>query len=625
MTDRANTAGTSPGVGGVADTGHLLRTCFVAMLALLILCVALAYIPAAFSAFTSFKFTLTDYGRYVNTVWNCGHGHPYRLLTQYSYLNTHLSFTLLLLAPVFLVWNHPFALWSAQWLMALAGLGIMWRAAARHRMPGEVTAAFLLFHLANPYTQSVLLSEFHGVGLYLLLLPWLYYCLAFQRRLVWLPLLLTWGVREEAAFLVLPMLLYFTIRDRWRGGWLWTAATGIYGLLACTLLFRWINGFAISAERPGLRPSELIDMLKASHIQRFIPTLTLFAPALPFLYRGWLPILTFPAVALLFTIFSPYPAQFNLKFHYPAALETTLALGILHGLAIFWQAQPRHPLAARWLQAIFLVTITALFYFYHGFLFLGRYNASIYRRPNLPGLSTLCAASRIPEQGLLLTDRRTGGMCANRGEMIIWEQYASGRWQPDIIFTSIKDLARKHAKTLQPLLKNGTFGVFFSDGNHLILVRGHSRAKNRAVLEAASNGARTIRFAFTKKKAGTEIMMPDCRLVRFWDGTGGRTAEPLVAYGKTITLGAGDYIARFRLRAQPVDRPGILRLNERASQATLARAAIQVPSGSEGSFFEQSLPLHLAQQTRVEPEVLGGAGKLWLESVVLEPIAQSNQ
>lgn len=146
-----------------------IKFCFIVIVTLLILCVALAYLATAFFAFTSFKFTLTDYGRYVNTIWNCAHGHPFRLLTEYSYLNTHLSFTLALLAPAFLLWDHPFSLWVAQWLLTLIGLIIMWRAAVRHRIPGEITAAFLFFYIANPFTQCVLLSEFHGVNLYLLL------------------------------------------------------------------------------------------------------------------------------------------------------------------------------------------------------------------------------------------------------------------------------------------------------------------------------------------------------------------------------------------------------------------------------------------------------------------------
>ncbi|MFP7753237.1 DUF2079 domain-containing protein [Thermodesulfobacteriota bacterium B35] len=605
---------------GRAAISRRLSPLFVVFVVLLLLGVAVAYIPAAYSAFTSFKFQLTDYGRYVNTVWNSGHGHPYRLLTEYSYLNTHLSFTLLLLAPVFLIWDHPFALWIAQWLMTLAGIFLMGRAALRQRIPAEVTVALLLFYLASPFTQSVLLSEFHGVGLYLLLLPWLYFCLAFQKNMVWLPLLLTWGVREEAAFLILPMLLYFAIRDRWRGGWLWAAASGLYGVLACTLLFRWINGFSLSSERPGLRPADLINEIRSYRFRRFFPTLTLVGPALPFLYPGWIPILVFPAVALLFTVFSPYPAQYNLRFHYPAALQITFVLGLLQALAVFWQRPLKHPLAARWLQAVFLVTIAAFSYFFHGFLLLGKNNTAVYRHPGIIGMSTMCAVSRIPHQGLLLTDRQTGGMCANRGRMIIWEQYTAGQWQPDSIFTSLRDVAGRHADTLQPLLKNGSYGVSFFDGDHLILVRGYSRQKNKMVLRAAEDVTRTILFAYSKRKGGTERMLPDCRLVRFWQGST-RPGETLVAYGRAVTLAPGEYIARFRLRLRPSDHPGILRINERTSQIPLARAEIRAPEGSRDSFFEQTLYLRIARQTRVEPQVLGAASPLWLDRVILHPVA----
>lgn len=255
---------------------------------LLITATALLYCYSAFCAYTNFKFTLIDYGRYVNTIWNCAHGHPFRLLTELSYLNTHLSFSLYLLAPVFWLWDDPFALWIGGWFYVLIGCGIMTRAMLRAGVPAVLAAAFLLCYLLNPFTQTVLLAEFHGVNLYLLLFPWLYYCLCFQRRLAWLPLLLVWGVREEAAFLAVPMLLYFAFRDHWRTGHILAACSGLYGLLACTALFQWINGFSLARPRPDVASLSMGRQLAClGQPERLLPMLRLLTPTLVFLDRAW--------------------------------------------------------------------------------------------------------------------------------------------------------------------------------------------------------------------------------------------------------------------------------------------------------------------------------------------------
>lgn len=603
--------------------GQWIKCCFIAIVTLLILCTALAYLVAAFSAFTSFKFTLTDYGRYVNTIWNCAHGHPFRLLTEYSYLNTHLSFTLALLAPAFLLWDHPFSLWVAQWLLTLVGLFIMWRAAMRHKIPGEITAAFLLFYIANPFTQCVLLSEFHGVNLYLLLLPWLYFCLAFQRKMAWLPLILICGVREEAAFLVLPMLLYFSVRERWKTGYLLAVFSSLYGLFACTLLFRWINGSGLSTLRPDINVGDIVKSInKANLSSRLMPLLRLTAPVIPFLKKGWVPVLLFPAVALLVTIFSPYPAQYTLKYHYPAAPLICVVLGMLQGMSIFWHQQPNHPELSKWFQAIFLITVAVILHVFYGLLPLGRYNTKDYRHPEIHGLSALCAVSHLPKQGLLLCDRKIGGMCANRKDMIIWEQYQRENWEPDLIFTNLKDAARKHADTLRPALIDGNFGVSFFDGTHIIMARSYPPTENTTVLTAIDNAPRTIRFAYTRKKGGKERVTKDCRIVRYWAGKQQR-GEILVAYGKFITLAPGDYVAVFRLKAENYglrdhDKNGILRVVERTTQTTLARAEVEMISSENVTFFEQTLPFHLSRKTRVEPQVIGENSELWLDYVVLQ-------
>ncbi len=600
-----------------------------AALILLIICTLLAYLTTAFSAFTSFKFTLTDYGRYVNTIWNCAHGHPFRLLTEYSYLNTHLSFSLFLLAPAFLIWDHPFALWVGQWLLTIIGLFLLWKAAFRHRIPAVVTLAFLVFYLANPFTQCVLLSEFHGVNLYLFLIPWLYYCLAFQRKMTWLPLILIWGVREEAAFLIVPMLLYFSIREHWKLGYMYTLFSGLYGLFACTVLFQWINGSGLTKLRPDIDADEITKSISRTLLsKRLFPFLRLTAPAIPFLRKGWVPICIFPAVALLFTVFSPYPAQYTLKYHYPAAPLILMVVGMLHGIALYWQQQPKHPQWSKWFQAIFLLTVVALLHFFDGLLPLGHFNTNAYGHSSIRGQSALCAVSNLPKQGLLLSDRRMGGMCANRQDLTIWEQYGAKDLQPEVIFTELKDVARKHTKILQSALTNGSFGVSFFDGTHIIMRKGYSTSANKSVLTAVDNASMTIFFAYTKKKGGTEVVTPGCRIVRYWPGKQ-QGRKTLIAYGKTINLAPGNYLAMFRLKEEQSDQQkknrGVLRVVERTTQAPLVRTKVQLIRQNNGIFFTQNLAFHLDHTTQVEPQVLGENSRLWLDQVVFQQQSPSPQ
>ena len=153
---------------------------FTIIIAALTLLCSLELLRASFAAYTWGKFTLFDYGVYSNMFWNSGRGDFFRMLLDRSYLKTHLSFTLALLGPLYRLWDHPFLLSLLQWIFLMGGAAVL-GLSLRRRVRGELIAALLFFTIAYPYSQSVLLSEFHGVSLYLLLVPLLYVCLVHRR------------------------------------------------------------------------------------------------------------------------------------------------------------------------------------------------------------------------------------------------------------------------------------------------------------------------------------------------------------------------------------------------------------------------------------------------------------
>ncbi|MDD5708173.1 MAG: DUF2079 domain-containing protein [Kiritimatiellae bacterium] len=227
-----------------------LPALLIALCALAVLC----EIAGVFSAMTWQKLG-TDHGRYTTMIWNCAHGAPFRYEVDRSYLATHLSFSLALIGPLFRVWDHPFLLCLVQCLLLAGGAAVLWHAGRRAGLPPLWLAALACFYVAYPMAQSVVLVEFHGVGLYLLTVPWLYAALAGPKPgHAWVPLALTLGAREDAFLVVLPMLIYFAVRTRRPMAITQTVAALAYGLAALFWIYPAINGASLFAVRSGWIP-----------------------------------------------------------------------------------------------------------------------------------------------------------------------------------------------------------------------------------------------------------------------------------------------------------------------------------------------------------------------------------
>ncbi len=295
----------------------------------------MALAHAAWCAFTWRLFTLFDYGVYTNMIWNSGHGRPFRMLLDFSYLRTHLSFTLALLGPLYRVWDHPFVLWVTQWIAMAVGAIVLWRTGRRHGLRPDLAVAVAAFVLVHHYSQAVALTEFHGVDLYLLLVPWLYHALCFRKAMVIWPLALILGLREDAFLLVTPLLLYFAVRDRWRAGYAYAALALAYGVLALFCLYPWFAGISLFARRArelggwdfGRLLGEKALMARLSALWWvLLPTWPLWGR------RGWLPIMLFLLAPLLQNLGSDYRPQYSLLLHYPAPVMACLGPALVEAL-----------------------------------------------------------------------------------------------------------------------------------------------------------------------------------------------------------------------------------------------------------------------------------------------------
>lgn len=475
---------------------RFLRAAVLTLTAALLLWVAAHLLYAAFCAFTAGKFQYIDYGRYTQAVWNSGHGALLRVgAADGSYLASHLSFSLILLGPLFRLWDHPLLLTVVQWLCALAGAAICFRQARRTGVPAELACALALLLLGSSFSQAVLLSEFHGTALYFVLLPWLYVRLAARAPDAWLPLLLLCGVREDAALVALPMLLLFAWRLRWRGGALMALAAAGYALLACQWLFPLLAGRSLAARRPGVRPDAVLGSLRQLLTgRRGLVLGWLFLPALPLLPWGWRAILIFPSAATLIGVLGSSTHQYRFENHYAAATLVMLTLGMLDAARSLAAPSPvallrripwlNRPMGQPWpalAVTLALLTVLLIQHRHGGFLPLGRHHAPPYLHPAPRGLQTLRVGHQIPRDGLLLCNRPLAGFVSNRARLLLWRQPDLAAYHPDVVFSRRDCLAGGERALLRACATNATYGVSFFDGLHIVLRRGWPTNENAAV------------------------------------------------------------------------------------------------------------------------------------------------
>lgn len=583
--------------------------------------VAAALLYSAFCQWSWMRMQLNDYGMYTNMLWNSAHGRPFRFLVDQTYLRFHPSFTLLSLAPLFLVWDHPFLLTLVHWLLGVAGSVFVGRLAARHRLSAPVVAAFMLLFLGYPYAQSVLLCEYHGVSLYFVLLPWLYYCLAFRKNLVWLPLLLVLALREDAAFTAIPLLVFFAVADRWKAGYLYALAAVLYFGLATQVLFPLLGDITLDERRSKLlRLGRIVKSFSGPGLYaRALAVFWLFLPALPVLRRrGWVPVLTFASLPLLILMGSPAHYHHALRRHYPAAVFTLVVLGMIEALGRRRRRDPAPKTGPGPAFALALVALTLFAHAIHGSLPTGGDTARFYRAPLARGLQALRAAAHVPKDGVLMTTKDLIGFSANRRDILLW-RHAKPRLQDvDLLFFAFRDFINYPTMPLEQLLRSGQFGVTYFDNDFVVARRGTDTVLTTEVLRRLDQHPRTITFGSTLRRSGDVRYVPGMGYVTHWDGDGSRGLATL-SHGSIVALARGRYTARFVFKTRPPARAvrgtwGLFSLHVLGEQAALAQAEV-APSAADG-VRTQELAFVLKRAADVEPRVTAADARLWIDRVV---------
>ena len=581
---------------------------------------------SALCAFSWKNFLMMDYGAYTNFLYNLAHGDGFRFLFEHNYLKTHLSYSFVLLAPLVHLWDSPLLLIMVQWLFLMGGSVFLWRVLRRGRVASPLAASILFCFVAYPATQGVMLSEFHGVSAYYLLLPWILHAATFHKRWTILPVLILLGLREDAGLVVLPMLVYLSVRDRWRTGYALAALTIAYVAFAIFVLYPWINGEALV----GVRASEAssASILNSLAFPRLVARLQgvfwLFLPAgfvcIAF-RRAWVPLLCFPSFALIQALGSAMERQHSLGFHYPAAAFSAILCAMAFA-AVALPAVSRWKWGAAGLQrfaAVGVVAATLGAHFERGFFLEGGASQRVYARFHPQFLPLIDLAEELPKEGLLLCNQNVAPYFSLRSEIMVLHYYDSARHRPEFILTDVHEIQTARFAPIVAAIEAGEFGLYDMRFPYIVLRHGHSVGGNEGLLR---NIRAHVMVPALMASQGGEVGY-DARegLVKEW--AGGDSIEPVpIAFGGGVHLVPGDYVVRVRLQAPPVDPApatgyGVLSVHRHGEAEALAQSAIV--AGTDDSFGEQLLPFSLAEPARVEPRVAGGRAEIRVRSIRIEP------
>jgi len=575
---------------------------------------------SAWCAFTWSKFTLMDYGVYTNMIWNSGHGDWFRVLVDDNYLSTHLSFSLALLGPLFYIWDNPFLLSLLQWLMMVSGAVFLALVLKKSKSPLWAAAAVMVFLAGYKYTQGVLLSEFHTVGAYMLLLPWLYYTCIYAKRMSWLPLLLILGVREDAFLFVLPLLIYFAIRERWKGGYILFAIALAYGILAITMLYPAINGYSLLARRArdisGMSGAFFAGKAGIYRAQAILWTLL---PVLCFAGKRMLPLLIFPSAAVAQCLLSGFSVQQAMGGHYGGPVIVCLAAGVTESLRITLHHN-RKATRHMALSLGLLIIVTLCFHLHSGFIFLGGEDYHVYLSPSTKGRLALNVAKQLPKDGVLLTEDRYAGMLANRANLLTWRKYKKDKHTVDLIFANSSFLFNKQDGYWLNKIKKGDFGVRYFDGIFIVVERGYDTTDNNLVLNSITNHFCPV--FLTSKQGGIDNINKKGKLIRYWNGNGSK-GPICLSFGDFNKLQTGSYEAVYRFSAVTPERNvrdswGWLSVHHENAAEHIAEMMITPLPELDNQQREQRVRFELKKPAIIELRITGADAQLWLDSMWIE-------
>lgn len=443
---------------------------------------------SAFSAFSWQNFLMSDYGVYTNTLYNLSHGDGFKFNVDNNYLRTHLSFSLILLAPLMRLWGSVYLLIIVQWFFLIGGAVILNRIMTRLQIPGLFQSSLLLVWCTYPFTQTVLLYEFHGVAGYLLLIPWLLHCLLFNKPMVFVPWLCILGVREEAGLVILPLFLYMAVRQRWKGGYIYAFFSLVYVLIAIGYLYPLVNMQSLlEIRQKETSISSIIQGFKAGGFKlKAAATFWMLLPGLPLLFffkRSRFALVTPVSLVWFISMISGFRKQYSLTFHYPSPIIPLVMTGLILAYAnsISPIEDERRRRRITWMLSIWIFFAAAVAHYENGYFLYGKNTHRVYAGMNENKKALEAITENIPKEGILLTNMYLGPHVATRPDILLWKYWKPEKHQIEWILFYQHEYTKKGYEYISQVVTSGEFGVYRKHPPFVLLKRGYSTVLNETL------------------------------------------------------------------------------------------------------------------------------------------------
>lgn len=315
-------------------------------------------------AFAS-SFDLANMGQ---TVWNSFHGRIFELSgaeNTISRFSIHADLILVLLSPIYLIWENVRMLLIAQSVgIALGAVPVYWLARMVLRQLGLswtkiISLLLTAVYLLNPGLEWTNMYDFHGVSLAMPFLLATFY-FAYTKKWGWFAVFafLSITTKEEisAIIAVLGLIILFIFKERRIG--LLTLLTGLFWFITMVFIVipifspggqHWAENslylaskdtFVEALTRPGINHiNAFLDAVRGyflidQSLDYYVALLKPFA-FLPLIGLPWL-VLALPE--LLINILSSNAFMLNLQLHYDSGILPALIISSIFSLRYIFQA-----------------------------------------------------------------------------------------------------------------------------------------------------------------------------------------------------------------------------------------------------------------------------------------------
>ena len=301
-------------------------------------------------AFLTYGF---DLGIFDQGVWLLSRfREPFVTVRGLNLFGDHTSFILLLVAPLYRVFDSAAVLLVAQSVALGAGaVGVF--LVAREKLRNEIMSVVLAaVYLLHPAVQWTNLENFHPDTF---ATPLAFFAFFFMLKERWRPFLITVFVllliKEDVALLTIPLGIYVAVVHDRKVGLLTAAFSAAWLFVALRVIIPGFNGTGALYESRlafgGIgetlkaiftQPLEVIRLVLSDNRPWFL--LQLFAPLAALSLVGWRVCLV-AIGALGVNLLSAFPYQHQIEYHYTTLIVPVLVVAAIFGISRVWSIRGR--------------------------------------------------------------------------------------------------------------------------------------------------------------------------------------------------------------------------------------------------------------------------------------------